>query len=469
MTRYTLSLEQRHESELRRLVFDDERNENIAYLLCRHARVNHDPWTGAPELRLISREVVPVADADILERTAHHVSFRPETLHRLLPRCQQEDLVAVLVHSHPESIPAPSPQDDENERLLFDYAWVRDGDDTPVGSIVLTNSTIRGRIWYGWSKDPFALDAIRTTGERFAFHRTDVPHRSSPVFQRQVLAFGKALDDELSALRVVVVGAGGTGSATAMLLARLGVGRLAIIDPDLVETTNLNRLHGATQADADAGRTKVAVVARMVADMALGVQVRGFANYVDDPICQDVLKSADVIFGCTDDNDGRLFLNRLAYYYNVPTIDVGLMIEPSKDELTPSLKHLIGRITTLYPGATCLACRGVADSNEARDELLKRNEPGRYARLKAEGYVRGSGNPRPAVVTFTTATAAMAVNELIHRLNGFHAISGDHRLHDFLEESDMVLAPKSCPGCKFCDTMQYAGMGDTESFLDRSK
>lgn len=63
-------------------------------------------------------------------------------------------------------------------------------------------------------------------------------------------ALGSALDNEMRNLGVGVVGCGGTGSATAMLLGRLGVGRVALFDRDFVETTNLNRLHGATMRRA---------------------------------------------------------------------------------------------------------------------------------------------------------------------------------------------------------------------------
>ena len=74
---------------------------------------------------------------------------------------------------------------------------------------------------------------------------------------------------DLRHLRVGVVGCGGTGSAVAMLLARLGVGQIALFDEDVVERTNLNRLHGARQSDADAMRPKVQAVA---ASIVLGDQ-----------------------------------------------------------------------------------------------------------------------------------------------------------------------------------------------------
>jgi molybdopterin/thiamine biosynthesis adenylyltransferase len=98
-------------------------------------------------------------------------------------------------------------------------------------------------------------------------HEPNNPTAASPAFARQVLAFGPALVDQLKGLRAAVIGAGGTGSATT-LLARTGVGQLAIVDDDIVEVTNLNRLQGATQSDADAMRSKAEVVAASVAAQA---------------------------------------------------------------------------------------------------------------------------------------------------------------------------------------------------------
>lgn len=464
--RYTVTLQARHEQRLRELVLPGDGREGVAYLLCRRSIVEHDPWTGQPELRLISRDVVEIDAADVFEREAERVAWRSDTLHRLLPRCQRDGLVVVLVHSHPLAVPDPSPQDTTNERELFDYGWVRDGDDVPFASLVMTETTLRGRVWYGWSKDPFALDVVRVVGERWHFHRAVTHVRQSAAFARQILAFGQALDAELAALRVVVVGGGGTGSATAMLLARLGVGYVAIIDPDLVETTNLNRLHGSRQADADAGRPKVEMLSSSISEAGLGVAVRGFARYVDDPQNRDVLRSADFIFGCTDDHAGRLFLNRLAYFYAIPVIDMGLTIRvDDADAAKPRLQDLVGRVTVLAPGLTCIACRGITDQKAAAEELLRRTQPGQYARLKAEAYVAGEGNPRPAVVTFTTSVATLAVNEMLQRLGNFRGTSSDHRLHDFLDETDMTFPSQSRAGCKFCDTQAYCGRADVEPFL----
>jgi molybdopterin/thiamine biosynthesis adenylyltransferase len=66
----------------------------------------------------------------------------------------------------------------------------------------------------------------------------------------------------LSHLRVAVVGAGGLGSQIANALALLGVGHLLLIDPDRLELSNLNRVVGASYAQAVRGWRKVRVLAQ---------------------------------------------------------------------------------------------------------------------------------------------------------------------------------------------------------------
>ena len=208
-----------------------------------------------------------------------------------------------------------------------------------------------------------------------------------------------------------------------MLLARLGVGQLALFDDDIiVDVTNLNRLHGARRADADAMRPKVEVVAREITEHGLGVRAVPIRHWIGDPLCRDALKAGDVIFGCTDDHDGRLLLNRLAYFYLIPVIDMGLAIDPKPNR--SGLRDLTGRITVLFPEAPCLLCRGIVDPVAARDEELRRRAPEEYERRKREAYVHGSGDPAPAVVTFTTATACLAVDELLQALTGFRSPEG---------------------------------------------
>jgi len=60
-------------------------------------------------------------------------------------------------------------------------------------------------------------------------------------YSRQVLALGLDLQERLSSLRVLIVGCGALGSSTAEILARMGVGEIKLVDPDVVELSNLHR------------------------------------------------------------------------------------------------------------------------------------------------------------------------------------------------------------------------------------
>lgn len=75
------------------------------------------------------------------------------------------------------------------------------------------------------------------------------------------------------------------------------VGRIVVIDDDVVEHSNLNGLHGATRSDADNAVPKVDVMARELTRMGLDVEIRSMNGWVDAPHIRDALKSCDVIFG----------------------------------------------------------------------------------------------------------------------------------------------------------------------------
>ena len=125
------------------------------------------------------------------------------------------------------------------------------------------------------------------------------------------------------------------------------------------------------------------------------------------------LLRADVVFGCTDDNAGRLRLSRLPYYYLTPLIDCGIQIHADADGI---ISGIFGRVTTLYPGAACLTCRDRIDLRLADAEMRAEDE---QQRLEKEGYAPALPGVEPAVVAFTTLVAATAVSEFLERLVGY--------------------------------------------------
>jgi molybdopterin/thiamine biosynthesis adenylyltransferase len=462
-----LIIQERHLTELRALLAREGGVEASAYLLFGVSGVKQDPWSKRRRRRFTSFEVVPVPFEDQVSADAQHVTWSTSSYVRLLKRAKEEGLVVGIVHTHPAGPEWFSGQDDRNERELAQMARNRNGASAEMLSLLLAGQdAILARLWVD-RHEPIRMERLRVVGRRYRIHEPLPSISGLDYLDRQALAFGDQLNTSLRALKVGVVGCGGTGSATAMLLARLGVGHLVLFDEDTVELTNLNRLHGAKRSDVDAMRSKVDVVAREISEAGLGVKVVAMKGWVGDPAFRDALKSCDVIFGCTDDHSGRLFLNRFAHFYLIPVIDLGLAITPAKQGGT--VRDLSGRATVVFPGAPCLLCRGVVDPAVAREEDLKRLNPEEFERQKREAYVRGAGNPAPAVVTFTTSTACMAVEELLQGLVGFRGPEGWawNRVRRFDLVKDRAPGALQSGHCPICESQDYWGRGDVDPFMDR--
>ncbi len=466
----SMVLQEEHLKYLQETLIHTDGRERAAYVLCGEVVVESDPWDGQQRRKYLSYEILPVPEDEIVSSSDRHIAWKTDSFVRALKLAQTRGMTVALVHSHPGGIAAFSEQDDRNEPDLVELAQHRNGIQTKLLSVILTDSgELVGRLWTS-QQESIPLQLIFVVGKAIQLHYTGrgqgIP---SSVFQRQSLAFGEALTQDLSTLRVGVVGCGGTGSAVAMLLPKMGVRLIALFDRDVVEESNLNRLHGATREDAEAKRPKVLAVARSLSELGLGVQVKSYQSWIADRDCRDALKSCDIIFGCTDDHAGRLLLNRFAYYYLAPVFDVGLAIEVSPTE-PPEIKALDGRVTVLVasPNHTCLLCREVINSVAARDEALKRNHPVEYERRKTEAYVLGEGNPSPAVVLFTTDVAIMAIEELVHRLQGFRGENGAtaQRVRKFHLMTDRKQAADSKSHCPICGTANCWGKGDIVPFLD---
>ncbi len=470
MTTYSATFQAAQAEELQRQLLRTDGCEHAAYILFNKANIHVDPWHRQTHIKYLSAKVVPVPDEQVLESTPNLISWQTASFIRRLKEAATNGQALAIIHSHPGGLRGFSLQDDENEAELVRLAQNRNGADTPLLSFVMTpDKVLTGRVWLS-PKYHAPMRLIRTIGDSF---NLDYAGRGTSAgrqaFDRQALAFGKALNEDLSRLRVGVVGCGGTGSAVAMLLPRIGVGNVGLIDNDVVDVTNLNRLHGARQADADAMAPKVQVVARSITELGLGTRVVTKEAWVGDPECFDLLKSCDIIFGCTDDNEGRLFLGRLALFYLIPVIDLGLAINVTDAE-PPAMEALDGRVTVLTPAKPCLSCRGVVDAARAAEEAMRRDMPALYEKRKAEAYVFDEGNPNPVVVTFTTELATMAVNELLQRLNGFRGPNGyrANQLRKFHLMIDAKPGAKPTAGCALCDSDGYWGKGDVQPFLDRA-
>ncbi|QZN99106.1 HesA/MoeB/ThiF family protein [Chenggangzhangella methanolivorans] len=311
------------------------------------------------------------------------------------------------------------------------------------------------------STAPIAISRCWEVGDGWKFTQAfDAPEAAvPPIFDRSVRAFGADIQATLGALTVGVVGVGGTGSAVCEQLVRLGVRRLALFDNDVLSDSNVTRVYGSTPADV--GRPKVDVardhLLRIAPELVCSIRQAMITN---QRVARE-LAACDVVFGCTDDNAGRLVLSRLSTYLMTPVIDVGVLISSDADGM---LTGIDGRITLLVPGSACLICRDRIDLRRAAAEQMT---PEERQRLAGEGYAPALGGVEPAVVTFTTAVASAAVTELLERLIGF---GPDPRPSEILlrwhdrEISVNAAAPR--PGHYCNPSSGKVGFGSADPFLE---
>jgi hypothetical protein len=220
----------------------------------------------------------------------------------------------------------------------------------------------------------------------------------------------------LGELSVAVIGCSGTGSPLVEMLARLGVRRLVLVDPDHVEEKNLNRVNNATMADAHDEVAKVEVMARAIRAMGLGTVVEPIAASLSSPGVVRRVATCDVVFGCMDSVDGRDLLNRLATFYCLPYIDVGVRLVADG---TGGVDQICGTVHYLEPGGSSLLSRGVYTASDIQAAALRRENSERYAALLREKYIAGVQEERPAVISVNMFYASLAVNELLARLHPY--------------------------------------------------
>lgn len=118
------------------------------------------------------------------------------------------------------------------------------------------------------------------------------------AFSRNLGFLSHAEQARLKQARVAVAGLGGTGGAQVHALARMGIGRFHVADPDTFELVNFNRQIGATVPNL--GRSKAEVARETVLAIDPDAQVRTFESGIDASNIDDFLDGVDVVVDSLD-------------------------------------------------------------------------------------------------------------------------------------------------------------------------
>ncbi len=130
--------------------------------------------------------------------------------------------------------------------------------------------------------------------------------------------FGKAGQEKLKQASVLCVGAGGLGSPLAMYLAAAGVGRIGIVDFDVVDVSNLQRqiIHGQSSL----GERKVVSASKRIKDINPHVEITIHETALSSANARDIIRQYDAVADGTDNFPTRYLVNDACVLENKPNI-----------------------------------------------------------------------------------------------------------------------------------------------------
>ena len=163
-------------------------------------------------------------------------------------------------------------------------------------------------------------------------------------YNRQIImpGFGSAGQQKLKDATVFVAGAGGLGSPVATYLAVAGIGRIILVDMDVVDPSNLNRqiLHW----DENVGQKKVISGASKLRKINTEIRITALDIRIDEDNVYELTKDSDIIIDAMDNYPTRYLLNKAAFRHRIPFIHA-------------SIWGLGGQLMTIIPGETpCISC-----------------------------------------------------------------------------------------------------------------
>ena len=409
---FTLTMAEREQLALMGHLFPGDGKESAAIGLCVQG-------ASASPVRILVKEIVPVPVEICTLRTPVAIQWPFEWLDPLLTRAAASGLSIVKFHCHPGNQAYFSEIDDIGDEAFFESLHGYLDSEVPHASVVVMPSgQMLGRVGLP-DGSQHAIAQIGIAGRQPQFWWCETQSDSSATLGtvgRHSRGFGQEMRSELRRLSIGIVGVSGTGSIVAEQCARLGFGRIVLVDPQRVETRNLDRILNANAEDAREGTHKVDVAKRAIDALGFGTQVLAIPANIVDRYAVVALAGCDILAGCVDGAEGRAILDRLVATQLQTLVDVGVGAVADEDG---SIDQIDTAVNFIVPGGSSLLSRGVYTPEQVHAESLERAAPEEYARQRAEKYIKGRDEEQPAVISINMIAAASAVLELIARLYPF--------------------------------------------------
>src|SRR5918992_4532169 len=169
--------------------------------------------------------------------------------------------------------------------------------------------------------------------------REDMQRYSRQIMLEEIGFIGM---ERLRNAKVAVIGVGGIGNPVVTQLTAMGVGKLKIVDRDVIEISNLHRQHLYTEDDI--GKVKVEAASERLRKINPQVEIEAVPTSVTRYTAENLIKGSDIVIDALDSIDARYALNDACIKYNIPLIYAGAL-------------GMLGSVCTILPNKTaCLRC-----------------------------------------------------------------------------------------------------------------
>ncbi len=450
MTNYRLTFPEPLHDEVRGHLLQGDREE-VALLYAHEAHLSGTTI-------LIIRRWEPVPPAMLLQQEENFFSVDSQFIVGRVKKARERGESILLAHSHPgdPDVPRFSRADDRGENNLYPLLHMR----LPSrihGAVVMSPGGQAARLSLP-DGTLVEVDEVRVVGRRvrrFVTSNTCDESITDEARARQQLIWGPHGQGTLRDATIGIIGAGGTGSVVAQQLIHVGVGRIIVVDGQLVARSNLSRIVGVRCEDIGVTR-KVDIVARVAREVDPAIEVQSIFGDVTQADVLGELKAADVLFLCTDSHYSRAVVNALAVQYAIPLIDLGFLIdvEPEAHRVIAA----VGEVRIVVPGGYCLSCVGVLDAERIKAEKATPEDraanPGYFTRLDVND---------PSVITLNSTIASLAVtlgcDMLVPTMRPVDAL--DSYRYNAVKGIVTNVAKARQPACGMCGAEGRAAMGDS--------
>ena len=357
------------------------------------------------KLRLLVQNVQPAKfNIDYVAGQRGYRALTPSFIFREIMQCRDAGLAYLAVHNHGSDRRVKFSKTDMESHERGYPALLDIGRGIPVGALVYGRRSVAADIWMP-DGSRRSLGEYRVIGRTIRRLYSEPRHRTSDRSQehdRQVRMFSADGQQILRSSKVAVVGLGGVGSIVAEHLARLGVGTILLIDPDVIEDSNLSRVVGATHVDVETQQLKIQIAVRHLRELARDAQLMAIDGDVARESVAETLRDCDFIFLAADSMRARLVVNAVAHQYLVPTVQMGTKIRTDE---SGKIEDAMSVVRHIRPTVGCLWCNGLIDPTQLAIEAKTDEE------RKEQAY--GVQEPNPSVITMNAVAAAHATNDFL--------------------------------------------------------